>query len=334
MPNPIFSIHWLNNAHVFKHSIDSAKKSLIGIFLSRGLNTLFLLLVLTGVSTTAYTQDSIITISGDTIDCQITQVTKNSIRFIHDLAGTPTNSRIDMANVADWSRSDVSPVVYQAIGETEAYSKIRITAGVGAGYRIASAKAARESLVSQGFSETDARNYYRKLKTGYHTSGQIHFMGWHNLGLGIDYQFTASGSTITGSVDSGDGYTRLYGDLSEDIFINYVGFSAYTEEWLRKGTWKLYSQASMGVTFYRNETMYIISPVLFTGKTFGINTQAGLKYMLRPNLALFAGADYFQARITKVTVENNQGSQEVELEAEQQEGLGRLGLSFGVTFQF
>jgi len=334
MPNPIFIFYRESYTQPIEHSNKPSKKSQTGLFSGRTWMAVVFLLALLGFMPRAYAQDSIITNSGDTIQCQITQVTKNSIRFIHDMGGIPTNSRIAMTDVADWSRTETSQVVYNAISGVDEYSKFRLTMGVGAGYRIASAKAARESLVSQGFSETDARDYYRKLKSGYHTGGQIHFMGWHNLGLGIDYQFTASGSTITGSVDSGDGYTRLYGDLSEDIFINYVGFSAYTEEWLREGIWKLYSQASMGVTFYRNETMYIISPVLFTGKAFGINMQTGLKYMLRPNLSLNAGMDYFQARITKVTVENSQGSQEVELESEQQEGLGRLGLSFGLTFQF
>lgn len=334
MQNPKFNVFGKTTAQPVEHSNNPSKKSRMGFFISPMWLSVILFWVSAILFIPASAQDSIITNSGDTIICKITQVSKSTIRFVHDLGGIPTNSRIAMTDVADWSRSETPQFVYNAINGVEEYSKFRITMGGGAGYRIASAKTARESLISQGFSETDARDYYRKLKTGYHTGGQLHFMGWPNLGLGVDYQFTASGSTITGSVDSGDGYTRLYGDLSEDIFINYVGFSAYTEEWLREGTWKLYSQASMGVTFYRNETMYIISPVLFTGKAFGINTQAGLKYMLRPNLALYAGADYFQARITKVTVENNQGSQEVELESEQQEGLGRLGMSFGLTFQF
>lgn len=291
-----------------------------------------ILLMALCISVTA--QDRIVTISGDTITGSITRVTKNSIQYETIIEGVKTSGGINRNQVESWNKDETSQMTQLSALPGYNQGRFRIAMQGGYGYRTGSIKEARQRMISSGFPVDAANSYYRAIKFGMQGGGQVHYMFWKQNGLGIDYNFFYSKASASGNMDPGDGYTRIYGTMSEDIYTQFAGLSWYTHQWISPARLKYYSLLSVGLAMYRNETRVIYSPVLFTGKALGTNLETGLEYFFSERIALGIGLSYFQSTLGKVTVNNGNSIQEVELEDKQREGLARLNLSAGLKIYF
>jgi hypothetical protein len=198
------------------------------------------------------------------------------------------------------------------------------------GYRIASTKEFHKDLLNMGFSAPNIDSYFKNLKLGIKASGQIHYMFWDNYGIGIDYQFHQSSGNIIGNIDQGDGVTLVHGEIKNQVYTNFTGLSLYSHYILNNNRVKLYYQISMGLTMYREETTFIYSPMLISGKAFGGNTELGFEYFLTKNFSLGINANLFQSTISNIKVDNGIHYEKIELEKEQQEGLSRLDIGIGI----
>jgi hypothetical protein len=298
------------------------------------LSALFMVILLMALCISVTAQDRIVTISGDTITGSITRVTKNSIQYETIIEGVKTSGGINRNQVESWNKDETSQMTQLSALPGYNQGRFRIAMQGGYGYRTGSIKEARQRMISSGFPVDAANSYYRAIKFGMQGGGQVHYMFWKQNGLGIDYNFFYSKASASGNMDPGDGYTRIYGTMSEDIYTQFAGLSWYTHQWISPARLKYYSLLSVGLAMYRNETRVIYSPVLFTGKALGTNLETGLEYFFSERIALGIGLSYFQSTLGKVTVNNGNSIQEVELEDKQREGLARLNLSAGLKIYF
>uniref|UniRef100_UPI003216FE87 outer membrane beta-barrel protein n=1 Tax=uncultured Draconibacterium sp. TaxID=1573823 RepID=UPI003216FE87 len=210
----------------------------------------------------------------------------------------------------------------------------RIALSGGLGYLTGSTSDEKEALIQQGFASADIDSYIKQLKTGSQFSGQVHYMFWPNLGLGIDYNFYTSSGNLAGYVDPGDMATYVYAEVEEKVITNYAGLSLFSQSWLKSDKIRFYSQVSFGLTMYREELIFAYSPLLFTGKAFGGNAELGVEYFIHRNIALGANFTLFQSTITKIDMDNGSSTQEVKLEDEQRLSLTRLNTGIGLRFYF
>jgi hypothetical protein len=298
------------------------------------LSALFMVILLMALCISVTAQDRIVTISGDTITGSITRVTNSSIQYETILEGVKTSGRINRNHVQSWMKNESGSLTELPVMPGYEQGRFRISIQGGYGYRTGSTKDARQAMINTGFSADAANSYYRAIKFGMQGSGQVHYMFWQQNGLGIDYNFFYSKASASGNMDPGDGYTRIYGTMSEDIYTQFAGLSWYTHQWISPARLKYYSILSVGLAMYRNETRIIYSPVLLTGNSLGTNLETGLEYFFSEKIALGIGLSYFQSTLGKVTVNNGSSIQEVELEDKQREGLGRLNLSAGLKIYF
>jgi hypothetical protein len=298
------------------------------------LSALFIVMLLVALCFSVTAQDRIVTLSGDTISGRITRVTNNYLQYETVMDGVKTNDRINRNHVQAWTKSEAGSSTQLSALPGYDQDRFRIAMQGGYGYRTGSIKEARQRMISSGFSVDAANSYYRTIKFGMQGSGQVHYMFWKQNGLGIDYNFFYSKASASGNMDPGDGYTRIYGTMSEIIYTQFAGLSWYTHQWISPARLKYYSLLSVGLAMYRNETRVIYSPVLFTGKALGTNLETGLEYFFSRHIAAGLGLSYFQSTLGKVTVNNGNNIQEIELEKEQREGLARLNLSAGLKIYF
>lgn len=217
--------------------------------------------------------------------------------------------------------------------KTEKQNKWRISLDAGLGYRLASTKNSKQIFINQGFTTSEVDNYFKKIKWGPKASAQVHYLLNPKYGLGIDYQFHHSSGSITGTIAPGDG-SLYYGETEDNVYTNYTGLSLYYNEWILQNKLKYYGQTSIGICFFRQETISFYTPMLITGKSLGTNLELGLEYFIHKHLALGSQLNFFQSTISKINVDNGNSKEDVKLEKDQFEGLSRLDASMGVKFYF
>jgi len=213
--------------------------------------------------------------------------------------------------------------------------KWRINLSGGYGYRMGNTDDQKDSYIDMGFNESDVDAYFKDIKSGYKLAGQVHYMFWDNMGLGIDYNFFHTSASLSGYINSPDiyEYTTLV-KIEDDFFTNYIGASIYTENPLGQSQFKLYSQLSLGLSLYREEVLFSYTPLVATGNNLGVNFELGLEYEIAKNVSLGLGISYFASTISKIKFDDGQSTHTMELSDEERESLSRLDMTMGFSFYF
>ena len=313
---------------------------------------LLLALILTGTVLSLFPQDQIITRNNDTIECKITRVTRNEIRFEFDIKGVTSSGKIPFAEIASYSVANpptggsrpVSPPVATRPdspkgsmrplpADTGPLSRLRLSLNGGAGYIYSSSEKAEESMIAWGTAADDARAYYNDLKLGIYGSGDITFMVTPRVGTGLRYKFFYTDAGIEGFYDPDDGMYLMYGTYSEHIYVNFAGVSLfYTEPLFRSRRLSLFASWAAGLALYRNEAETFRGNLLITGKSLGMDGSLGLEYRLTPSVALGTELSAFNSLLRKVEMTDGTNTETLELEDENIENLSRFELSLGIRF--
>ncbi|WP_423129566.1 hypothetical protein [Gaoshiqia sp. Z1-71] len=229
---------------------------------------------------------------------------------------------------ATWAQDD------QADMNQPGQTKWKLSVDGGVGYRIASTKDSKQALIRQGQDPSEVNSYFDQIKWGPQFSAQLHYLFSARYGVGVDYQFHTSSGNLYGTFDPGDGVTLYYGEVKDEVFTNYLGLSFYLYQWLKTSKLAFSSQISVGPVFFRQENVTLYTPALVTGKTLGGKVGYGLEYFLSRNIALGIHLNLFYATISKVKVDYESSSDEVDLPKDQKEGLSRIDGGAGIKFYF
>lgn len=298
---------------------------------------IFLLIVFFySLSLTAFSQDRIITITNDTIDCRITKISRNTIYFDLITSGIKTEGSLPLSKVLDYTISAGSVVPEEPKSlSAGSFERIRLGINGGVGYLLASSEKAEEALAGQGLDAGKAKSYYRNLKTGWTANADLTFMITPAVGAGFKYKFFYTSGNVEGYFDPQDGLNLVYANYGERIFVNYYSPVLYYQEYIgRSESLKLTSAYSLGLTTYRNEAETLISYYLLEGKCFGTDATLGLEYFFTNKLSAGADLSIFLATMRKITMNDGQNTQTLELDKENYENLSRLEFSIGIRFYF
>ncbi len=212
--------------------------------------------------------------------------------------------------------------------------KWQVSVKGGFAYRLAKTGSSEQYLINQGFEQKNVEDYFKQLKTGYKVSGQLHYMFWENIGLGINYQFHNSSGSLSGYIDPGDVATYVFVNVTSNIFTNFIGGSFLYKSWIKPTPLNIYTQISAGLTMYREETIVSYSPSLITGNAFGGNVELGIEYFIMKNFAISLSANTFQSTISKVKINDGKSTNEVELPDGLKEELTRVDINLGIRVCF
>jgi len=308
---------------------------------------LSLLFVLYGNN--AQAQDRIVLTTGDTIMCTITKVKKNYLCYSQDYNGVSAAGKISRDKIAEWSyhmnpentttsfvpemkpKAAEQPEVEKKTLPTDG-SRFRLAVNGGMGSLLGDTKTVEETLVTQGVSAGDAKKYYKGLKTGIQGKASAYYHTFGEYSFGLVYKGFYSSTEIMTPLQM-DELNMYYGKLGERYFVNFAGASFFGAE--RYGKNKqigLNSAFSMGPAFYRDEVEMYNQEILIQGTTLGLDISLGLEYFIKPNISLNFETSVFSAKVKKMTVTTPDSSQDIELDKDNWENLGRIDVAVGLVY--
>jgi len=296
---------------------------------------LLFVIVMLGLVSAVNSQDKIITINYDTIDCKINKISHNTIYFDLNNWGVKSSGKIPLNNVLNYIVSGKTDPKVQKSSSTVSGKKVRFSLSGGAGYRIGSTQNAEDQMVSQGFAFDQAESYYNDMKLGISANADFYLLITPNYGAGIKYKFFYNSSSTEGFIDPQDGVHLYYTTYREKIYVNFVGASLFYQQFIgSQKSLELNSALSLGLTTYRDEAEYLRGYYLLTGKNVGADFSIGLEYFITSGISLGADLSAFYSSIRKVKITDGTSTSTIELEKENYENLSRIDLSAGIRIYF
>jgi hypothetical protein len=205
----------------------------------------------------------------------------------------------------------------------------------GLGDLLGSTDKSKSSAMSLGLSEAQADEYIRQLLIGYQAGASVHYFLKADLAVGLNYRIFASTADLWINMDPMDGVHMYYGEMKENMYVNYTGVSVFSRLPLTANRkLELNTAISVGMSMYRDETSILASNYLITGTSFGSTYDLGLEYFIIKNVSLGANMNVFSSRIKKLTINDGNSTNTVTLSKADRENVSSLDLSFGLKFYF
>lgn len=212
----------------------------------------------------------------------------------------------------------------------------RLGVSGGLGHMYASSKDAENELVANGIDRQKARDFYKNYKSGWQGNADLHYLLNPYMGVGAKYALFSTSATlkqISFGNYNGDGFHEFFGNMDNQLYINYVGPSFMGQYFInRRKTWKTTALVSYGYAHYRLEERVMEFPMLATGHTFGGYSELGIEYYLGRHIAIGVNLHFFTGIFRKFELKNNQNSQTIKLSWDERENVSRTDFSFGIRF--
>jgi hypothetical protein len=280
----------------------------------------------------SYGQDKIITWNNDTIDCRIIKTGSKSIAFEKLEGSVRTTGKIDRLEV---QRLIISGQAGREPQLQLTTHRVEFNVDAGPSYLVASTKDAKSAAVSQGWTQEQADSYYKKYKLGWSGSASAHWILQPEMGVGLQYRIFSSGASEWVTLDPQDGIHLYYGQMKENLFLNYFGPSLKTFQSAGvDNRFRFTSSVSAGLLLYRDEVSVLQSNVLLTGKTFGATFALSAEYLITNHVSVGVKTGIFASKLKKVTIDDGNSLNTVKLPKEQVENVSALDLSAGLRFYF
>jgi len=283
-----------------------------------------------------YSQDKIITLNYDTIDCRINKISNNTIFFEVFTKGVRSTGKIPLGSVLNYTistRTAENKKERKAV-ITDPFQRIRLGIMGGADYLLASSKDAEAYMTDNlGITSSQAKSYYRDLKLGLHASGSLTYLITPEYGAGIKYSFFDTSAGIETFVDPQDGVHLIYASYNEKIYVNYIGAVFYAQQTFGSNKkFNLNSSCSFGLATYRNEAEYLKEYYLIRGNNFGTDVSIGFEYFINRYVSIGADLSALFSSIRKVEITDGINSNTIDLDKENYENLSRIEFSAGIRF--
>ena len=304
-------------------------------------------------------QDTIITITNDTIFCRIVSILPASIHY--QLKGENqqiVGKLIPIEQVLEYVQDSPSPEIKLSDPAVMRTAKpLRpwlMGLQLGGASLLASSTSDENDLINIGIPSSQAKDYSKQLKHGWSLSGDIHYLLSNYLGLGVKYSFFTSSAQKDFTVKINDDYPEyVCMGMKDNQYIHYAGPSVIFRQSLDKNRkFQLNETLSAGYVHYRGESrmdpnQYVpsvlpptsgisstIYNLLAESNTWGANAGLSLDYYLIPRLSIGANAGFMYARLTKVKISTKDRTETIALDKQNYEPLSRLDYSLNIRFHF
>ncbi|SFE65703.1 porin family protein [Sunxiuqinia elliptica] len=289
-------------------------------------------LLLLGIVLAGQAQDRIVTVSGDTIDCQVTKSSGRWIHFTLQQQGIETQGKLKQEQVSQLIRSeDTGPIAFIQSD----WKKWRLSVSGGIAYQLGTTDDSRKDMQEQGLTQAQIDDYHDQFMLGWQSSASIHRMVNPTVGVGLQYRLMYSDADLRITLDPQDGNHLYHGQMTERMYINYVGASVLSQQSLTiNKKLQLSALISAGVAFYRDEAEILEGNLLFTGEALALTTELGLEYFVTPKISIGLSANLFASKLNKVKMDNGYTSDTIKLDEDEQQSISALDLSTGLRFYF
>lgn len=284
-----------------------------------------LLIVFAAFSSIAFSQDLIVRTEGDSINCKITKVKKETIYFTFKHKNEIRSTLLPLSQVKNYEMDfyNYSEVPKNKAIGSQNYDHFRIA--INGGYSYQTAKVA-ESVPA------DFKDYIKELKSGYHWGGDITYYFTEPLGVGFKYyQFHSSNNMDNIYVEDMNG-NRRYGIMSDELKISFIG-PLFSSRFFNKDKSKaLIMNLSMGYMGYHVDKV-MVDPFTMNGNTLGSSMDIGYDIELSKKVMLGFQISLISGTLSKYNWDDGTSTRTIKLEKDEYESLHRIDLSVGLRFK-
>lgn len=265
-------------------------------------------------------QDLIIKERGDSLNCKIIQIKRDSIFFSIKNSNNETLVRVlSMGRIKHYKRDFY---VLRTIQKKD-YPKIRL--GVQVGWSRLTRK--QEQNIPVVF-----KKYVNALRAGLNFGSDFTFFASKNVGFGARYSvFGANGTSdrfsyinLLGQISSGTLYTR--------VAINYIGPSFSIRAISANKKIQFITDISLGYLSYKETSLLSNYFFYYNGRNLGYTGKAELDISISNNWALGLSASCTLGRLKKIKMSDAAQEQTISLTKENYYDISRVDISVGLKW--
>lgn len=285
-------------------------------------NILFIL-ILSGCSAVAFSQDLIVTTGGDSIHCAITKVKPDFIYFTFRYDGEYRSTLLPRSQVQYYREGYYQFAEVPKDKLVGAADFTRFSFGIGGGFSYLTGR------VSDNI-PPDLRDYIKQLKSGYHINADFTFFIIEYLGVGAKYSMFKTQNDVGIYVEDSSGQI-ITGMLEDDMTIHFVGPTFFTRGSFKEEKAHFLFGIGAGYLRYKNEAQFIDAFTL-TSNTFGMSFDLGMDFRLASRLYMSVAFSYMIGTITQYEYDDGVIKETIKLNKDEYENISRLDLSVGLRF--
>lgn len=270
-------------------------------------------------------QDMVVTKAGDTLPCQIIDVSQTHITFLYERNGI---SRLNNSSIAGFQSYYIKD--QQAYNErrkeakeNEAKKKYHVQFAFNGGWSLRTASFPKNI-------SGDYKNYLKKLSNApdFGASMRININEGFNIGFHFDRYSRSNQGYFQGYVDE----NYVEGIISNHHTIDFYAVSLGLLS-CANNNWRhmLNTEFYIGYMGYKDKAEEFGLNYTLSGKTIGFGVGFGYDYRLTKNVAIGAELSYYQGIISTFLYDDGVHKRDIEL-GDSKEGLGRLNLKAGLRF--
>lgn len=276
------------------------------------------------VSLTIFSQDLIVTNEGDSINCRITKVKSDNIYFIFKYKLEIRSTLLPLSKIKThqfnyYPKSEIPKDWNTGIGN---FKHFQIALDGGLSYETAK--------IDESISD-DFKNYYKELKSGFNIGGSIVYYFTESLGVGIRYHRFMTSNSIDNIYIEDQYGNRRYGKLSDDVRISFYGPSFSTRLINGNKQNAFFLNYSVGYMDY-NDDAVIIDPYKITGGAIGMDMDIGYDIGISENFLLGFQVSLISGVLTKYRLDDGNTIRTINLEKGSYESLYRIDFSIVLKF--
>ena len=282
--------------------------------------TLLLLITVSSV----FSQDLIVTTENDSINCKIMSDKGDIIRFNFMQDNEFRKTLISKNEVKTYSYDYFSKTEIPAslITNEKPYNQFRFSVNGGIGYNT--------GRLADNLSG-DFEDYANELRWGKQFSSDAAYFFSESFGLGVKYTYFNSSNEMNDiSMDFDRDGLIDFGDLSDDISVNFIGPVFFTRFLSMDKSKGLFSNIGLGYLGYKDSGEVFGLNAELTGSTIGMVGDLGYQFAVSEDLSLGITLSYTLGALTKV--DQTIGDYSVSVDLEESESLSRIDLSVGIIF--
>jgi hypothetical protein len=213
----------------------------------------------------------------------------------------------------------ISMLTHAAYAQTTELRKFRFALNGGYSYRLGKIS---DQLTG------DARNYMKKLKSGFNVGADAMYYFNPKMGVGVKYnRFQASHSDVI-PVRTSTGQMRT--NVMDNIAINFFAATFGTRVFNAAGTNAFHANIALGYLGFRDNGWLNVDKLILTGGTLGIGWDIGYDIRLTSKLSAGAQLSLISGKLNSFMKEDSNSREKVTLTDDQKENLSHLNLSLGL----
>jgi hypothetical protein len=280
---------------------------------------LLIILVASYCSLNLFSQDLVVTILGDSINCKITRVGANKIYFIYGSDNGVRSVFLPIYNIKTYKynyfQKGDNPKNRDA-GNTE-FRPFQLSLEGGLGLTLGKLDEDIPDILT---------SYYKNLRSGFKLGVGMDYYLSETFGIGLKYRrFMTSNKIDNVTITNPYGQTRS-GILSDNLKISFYAPSFSMRSLYGNGQSAFYISYYAGYINYKDDAL-IVDPYTITGGTIAFGMDAGYDLELSDHFLLGFQASLISGVLKKFKFDDGTSVQTITLDKGNYESLSRLDFS-------